>query len=71
MAILRGDTQITHNSLSSPPDHPPHPASNDEAQATALAGKYRNSVPQLMDVGDRRMVKDEITKHDLVIRYSS
>ncbi|XP_063674612.1 alpha-aminoadipic semialdehyde synthase, mitochondrial-like [Bolinopsis microptera] len=41
--------------------------SNDEAQATALASKYRNTVPQHLDVGDRRNLSNEIAKHDLVI----
>ena len=43
--------------------------SNDEAQAIALARKYRNTVPQLIDASDRRNLTAEITKHDLVIRY--
>lgn len=41
--------------------------SNDEAQAIALARKYRNTVPQLIDASDRRNLTAEITKHDLVI----
>ena len=45
------------------------PGSNDESQAIALARKYRNTVPQVIDASDRRNLTAEIAKHDLVIRW--
>ena len=49
--------------------HSPLSASNEESQANGLASKYRNTVPQYLDIADRHSLKEEIAKHDLVIRY--